>query len=423
MRKKIAFIRAETWPYANTRMVEVLQDEFPEYEIIILDVYDTVKKQPLVLIRNILEVIRIYGLEIIAHKKRARRVFWRTPYIFQQIKKLVQKTFSNESIAFSFQMQSIFDGSMTGIPHFVYTDHTHLANLSYPNFSTSHLYSRYWINLEKMIYDNASMVFVRSSNIINSLVKDYSCPATKIVCAYAGSNAVHHEPQIDLDRYKKKNILFVGIDWERKGGPDLIQAFKLTLQTHPDATLTIVGCSPLIDSPNCHVIGRIPVDAVNQYYREASIFCLPTHLEPFGIAFIEAMASKLPIVATNVGAIPDFVNDGVTGFLVPPGNEKSIANALTALLSDPKKMQEFGEKGYELARSRYTWLAVGKLMKSHINNVLEKISYPAEAAPNSQEETEQIIVRYPFLRLKLFLEKKFENIYHLVFKTGLDRDK
>jgi glycosyltransferase involved in cell wall biosynthesis len=82
------------------------------------------------------------------------------------------------------------------------------------------------------------------------------------------------------------------------------------------------------------------------------------------------MASRLPIVASNVGAIPDFVHDGVTGFIVKPGDVNAMANALSTLISDPEKCRSFGEKGYQLAQRRYTWKAVGKRMHKHIMDVL-----------------------------------------------------
>lgn len=368
--KKIVFVRTESWPYANVKMAKVIQDEFQEYEVVIFEVYDKIKSQPFIVFRNILEVFKVYGWEIFSGKKRFKRCFWRTPYIFHEMRRQIQEFILSGNFLFSFQIQSLFDASVEGLPHFVYTDHTHLANLSYPGFDRTSLYSQNWIDLERSIYLNASLIFVRSSNILESLIKDYQCPPMKVICAYAGSNAVDHDANFEKKEYDKKHILFIGIDWERKGGPDLVAAFELVRRVHPDAILTVLGSSPEINFPNCHVMGRVPVDDVGKYLRDASVFCLPTHLEPFGVALVEAMASKLPIVATNVGAIPDFVHDKSTGFLVSPGDIQGIANSLIALISDPGLCREFGEKGYELARQRYSWSAVGRLMKSYMIKVI-----------------------------------------------------
>ena len=383
MLKKIAFIRTEPWPHANVRMVQVLKDAFPGHEIMVLDVYDRIKARADIVAQNSLEVLKLYGREILARKKRFKRSFWRTPYIFYQQRKLIREVLGKEPYLFTFQMQSLFDASIEGIEHFIYTDHSHLANLSYPEFDRSGLFRQEWIDLERTIYQNAARVFVRSTNILTSVMNDYGIPPAKVVCAYAGSNAVEQDGQADPARYQKKHILFVGIDWERKGGLDLVKAFELVRRSHPDATLTIVGSSPTVNIPNCRIIGRVPVDKVGAYFQEASIFCLPTRLEPFGIVFIEAMSSRLPVIASNVGAIPDFVQDGTTGFLTHPGDVQGIANALNALLSDPQKCQQFGEGGYKLAQTRYSWNAVGAVVKKHILEVIH-----GDTPANSQLPTQ-----------------------------------
>ena len=132
---------------------------------------------------------------------------------------------SNGDYCFSFQMQSLFDASIDGLPHFIYTDHTHLTNLQYPGFDRKKLFPNSIIDLEKQIYDNATLVFTRSTNVAKSVVEDYGCPAEKVICVYAGSNTKANAIE-NNQNYTNKNILFVGIDWERKGGPNLIEAFK-----------------------------------------------------------------------------------------------------------------------------------------------------------------------------------------------------
>ena len=81
-------------------------------------------------------------------------------------------------------------------------------------------------------------------------------------CVYAGSNTTIKPVALDNRHYGNKQILFVGVDWQRKGGPELIEAFKRVLQKHPDARLAIVGCSPELSTPNCDIVGRVPVDQV-----------------------------------------------------------------------------------------------------------------------------------------------------------------
>ena len=146
----------------------------------------------------------------------------------------------------------------------------------------------------------------------------------------------------------------------------MIKAFSQVLKVHPDARLTVVGCSPNLDVPNCNVVGLIPLDEVPYYYNQSSIFCLPSKLEPAANVCIEAMNHRLPIVASNVGAMPDFVCHGENGFLIPPGDIDQLAAVLIDLVGNPEKCRVFGEVGLNIVAERYTWEKVGAKLKENI---------------------------------------------------------
>lgn len=370
--KRIAFIRPKAWPLANSIVEGVLKDQFPEYKVDVLDVSAMVRKRPGLILVNSIATALLYGKDIARRRKKIRLAFWRTPFIFRQIKRIVQKRIAQGSYAFSFQMQSLFDASSPGIPHFVYTDHTHLENLHYAANGTHNLYSSGWIALEKEIYRNAATTFVRSSNVQRSLMEEYGVRPEKVALVYAGSNATVSPLKTTNSDYTKPVILFVGLDWKRKGGPDLVEAFKIVLEKCPDARLMIVGAAPEVSLPNCQVIGKVPPEELDRYYQQASVFCLPTYLEPFGIVFIEAMTAHLPIVATRVGAIPDFVEEGRNGWMVEPGDIRGIAEALLKLLEDPQRSRQFGEYSYQLTQERYSWKAVGEKFEERILDVLDR---------------------------------------------------
>lgn len=370
MTQKIAFIRKGTVPLASQSVAEVLQQHFPDCTVDIIDLKQMLSHRPDITLINSFHTLSEYGVEIGRGRKNAKECFFRTPYLFRTVKTLMAQKLADPDYLFSFQMQSLFDASTTTLPHFVYTDHTNLANIAYPSQDHHKLYSPAWIALERTIYQNASLVFTRSSNITRSLVEQYQCDPGKVRCVYAGSNMPRQDEPPDNDGYRNKNILFVGIDWERKGGPELLEAFRQVLTVHPDAHLTIVGCSPQVNLPNCHVLGRLPLTELKTHYRQASIFCLPTKLEPFGIVFIEALSYHLPIVATCIGAIPDFVRDGENGYLVEPGATQSLAEALIKLLDDPEQCQRFGHQGRLMAEENYNWDNVGLRMKEGIRAAL-----------------------------------------------------
>ena len=371
-RKRIAFFRPNLWPLANTRVEEEFRKQFPDHEIDVINIKPWVMENPRIILANSIITMLLYGSSIVSGNKRFREAFWHTPYIFREVKMLILKRLSRSRLLFTFQMQSLFDCSLPQVPHFVYTDHTHLANLNYLNFNPKGLFAQKWIELEKQIYSNAMTTFVRSSNIRQSLVEQYGYPAEPTVCVYAGSNVNVSDLTYKEKSYAEKNILFVGLDWKRKGGPELIAAFRAILKQHPDATLTIVGAQPRVDVPNCTTLGKLPPEEVGRYYEKATIFCMPTHVEPFGIAFLEAMQARLPVVGTRVGAVPDFVQDGWNGFLVDPGDVQGIAEALIKLLNHPDQRRQFGERGFALATERYSWDMVGRRLYRYI---LEKLAY------------------------------------------------
>jgi glycosyltransferase involved in cell wall biosynthesis len=368
-RKRIAFIRPNKWPLANTKVYEEVKKQFPDHEIDVIDIKPLLKRQPAILLINGIWTLILYGFDILKGHKSFPDAFWYTPYLFHSVKRLLAHQLTSDYL-FSFQMQSLFDCSRPRVPHFVYTDHTYLANLTYKDFDSNSLVSQKWIELERQIYDHATLTFVRSSNIRQSLIEQYRYPAERAVCVYAGSNVSLDGHTTSQKSYSGKNILYVGIDWNRKGGPELVNAFRKVLTKHPDALLTIVGANPKVDVPNCIVLGRIPPEEVVQYYEKATLFCLPTHLEPFGIAFLEAMQARLPVIATRIGAIPDFIQDGWNGFLIEPGDEQGLADSLCRLLDDPDQCREFGERGFALAQERYSWESVGRRFHQHINEKL-----------------------------------------------------
>jgi glycosyltransferase involved in cell wall biosynthesis len=343
--------------------------EFPEAEIEVVDA------GALLFSRKSL-AFRVFG-RLHAYRECGRLIFLRghksrdcvrwTRYRFDKVRRTLANHLAGRDYAFTFQTESLFDGSQPGIPHFVYTGHATLSDLEMPGFDKRDLLPRSWIELEAGIYRNARLVFTFSNHIARCVVEGYGCPADKVICVGAGSNS-NPRPGAppDAARYASKNILFVGIYWKRKGGPVLVEAFKRVLKVHPDAQLTIVGCSPELNIANCRVVGKVPLEQVNKYYERAAVFCLPTTDEPFGLVFIEAFSHRLPVVAPPIAAVPDFLKDGENGYLVKADDVETLANRLIELIGNPAKCQAMGENGYAIFREKYNWERVGSRIRQEI---------------------------------------------------------
>jgi glycosyltransferase involved in cell wall biosynthesis len=364
MAKKFAFLKLQSHPI-NDSIMQTLVAHFPDLQMDVIDVGVIAKSSKIIVLTNILFTLKEYGIKIMLGRKKARECFWRTTYIFKVIKAIALNHLSKVKYEFSIQNQSMFDGSKEGLPHYVYTDHTHLANLQYPGVTRKDLYSQRWTELERTIYHNATLNFTRNSLTLKSIIEDYGCSPDKVICVYAGSN-VEINVKIDNRKFNNKNILFVGIEWERKGGPELVEAFKRVLKAEPTARLTIVGCSPKLSISNCNVVGYVSLEVLSRYYQEASVFCLPSKLEPYAIAFLEAFAHGLPVVTTDLGIKNDYVTNGENGYLVKLGDIERLSEALVDLIRNPEKCRVMGEKGRRLVLERYTWESVGAAIRHGI---------------------------------------------------------
>jgi glycosyltransferase involved in cell wall biosynthesis len=148
-------------------------------------------------------------------------------------------------------------------------------------------------------------------------------------------------------------ILTVAHLYPRKGVDTLLRAFALVTT---DAVLRIVGTGPERERlehlaqtlglmNRVHFLGHLTFAALVAEYRNATLFALTTEQEGFGIVFLEAMASSLPIVATRVAAVPEVVSDGVTALLANPGDESTLAQMLVTLLDDAALRRRLGNAG------------------------------------------------------------------------------
>jgi glycosyltransferase involved in cell wall biosynthesis len=161
-------------------------------------------------------------------------------------------------------------------------------------------------------------------------------------------------------------VLCVARQYPRKRIRDLIEAFARVREREPRARLVVIGDGPehevLRQSvrkwalQGCvQLLGALPDDAaVRAWYGRASLFCLPSEQEGFGIVFLEAMASGLPVVSTTAAAIPEVVPDGEAGLLVPPRDPAALAEALLRLLQDPELQARLRDAGRRHAR-QFSW--------------------------------------------------------------------
>ena len=159
-------------------------------------------------------------------------------------------------------------------------------------------------------------------------------------------------------------LLFVGSLIRRKGLTYLLDALPTILRAHPEYRLVIVGDGPELPSLRSQVVhrgiansvifvGRGAAETVREWMQRARLFILPSLEEGQGVVLLEALASGLPVVATNVGGIPDVV-DSQVGRLVTAGDSQALATAVEELLSNLGKWQELAFAARRRAETRFS---------------------------------------------------------------------
>lgn len=113
-------------------------------------------------------------------------------------------------------------------------------------------------------------------------------------------------------------------------------------------------------------LGFIPQESIPAYFSVCDIFIRPSRSEGFGNSFIEAMAAKLPVIATPVGGIPDFIDDHETGVFCSPDNPKSVAQAVSQLMDDAKLLEKIVAHAYDRVIEFYSWEHVAEQMKLQV---------------------------------------------------------
>ena len=201
-----------------------------------------------------------------------------------------------------------------------------------------------------------------------------------------GIDLEHFSPDVSpIDEFcdGKLNILFVGRLEKRKGANYLLKAYQRVKEEIPNSRLLIVGPGTRLRKKyekqvrrnrlkDVVFVGHAAYDELPRYYKTADIFCAPaTGSESFGIILLEAMAIGKPIVASNIDGYARLVSNGVEGLLVPPRDEKMLAEALISLMNDEPLRQQMGARGQIKARE-YDWKLLAQRVLDYYISVLNK---------------------------------------------------
>lgn len=210
------------------------------------------------------------------------------------------------------------------------------------------------LRANRRVFDRAEALVAWCRWAADSLVADYGVSETKVHVVHPGVDVHLFRPATRDGVERPVRVLFVGGDFPRKGGLDLLAAMQ---RLGAAAELDVVT-GGRVDAPAgvvCRVHRGLHPQSPElvQLYRDADVFVLPSRGDCFPQAVAEGLAAGLPIVGASVGAIPEMIREGVNGFLVPPADPRALGAAIEALVSSPSRRAEFGAASRRLAEAEH----------------------------------------------------------------------
>lgn len=206
-------------------------------------------------------------------------------------------------------------------------------------------------------YDAASHLVSWSEWTKQSLVTEYGVSPAKISVIPPGIDTEAWDcPVRKPAPGTPVSLLFVGGDFARKGGETLLAAFQSlppSLNVHLHIVTQTAGVGDGLARVTVHRGVTPNSDALRRLYAGADVFVFPTQGDCLPLAVMEALASGLPVITTNVGALAEAVTHGETGLVVPAGDESALLSALSDLIDDPVLRARMGRQAREVAHCRF----------------------------------------------------------------------
>lgn len=245
------------------------------------------------------------------------------------------------------------------------------SDLRQSGFPAQHV--RAWTGYQRESTRRADLCFVSTSWAADSLQHHYGVDRGRIRIVGIGhrSRASAYKPR----DWKQPRFLFVGLDWNRKNGDAVVEAFRRLQSTLPEARLDLVGNIPFVPWPGIFSHGMLPLyDAKAQQkldalYAAATCFVLPSRFEPAGIAYLEAASAGIPVITTNQGGAMELLGAGALA--VDPDNIDAIELAMRRM-TNSGVAEHMGALAVQAAAGS-TWKHVAERILAEIPSACETL--------------------------------------------------
>jgi glycosyltransferase involved in cell wall biosynthesis len=263
---------------------------------------------------------------------------------------------------------------IVGVPHIIHTPHGHVF---YGHFGF--LASKIFLWVEKVFSKLTDRIVALTDGEKNDYINLSVCSPDKLLKIHSGvdlkqfmqpnGNLAEKRRSLGLEQ-KEAVIGFVGWLIPIKGPEYLLKAMDYIWPEHPETSLVMVGKGDLdvdlrAEALRKNVNGKVKFlgwrEDINELMPVFDMLVLPSLNEGMGRVLVEAMAAGKPVVASRVGGIPDLVRHGETGYLVPPADEKALADGIKKLLDDPERAWEMGQQGKEYCQQFSLEAMIAKL--------------------------------------------------------------
>ena len=261
----------------------------------------------------------------------------------------------------------------TNIPVIFMTDATFLRIQGYyDSFQNLAPYNiRQGVEMDKRAFEKSAHSMLASEWAKDSAVKDYGIPPSKLTVAPFGANLdrVPLPNELKNGRNDTCKLLFIGVEWERKGGQIALDTFYVLQKSGVPVELMIIGCMPPnpLNDKNITVIPflnrNIPEEATRLFtiFQNSDFLLLPTRAECAGIVFSEASAFGIPSVTTDTGGVKTYVENGVNGYTLPlTAGASDYATLIKKIYMDEKNYSQLCFTSRQRFAEQLNWETWGK---------------------------------------------------------------
>jgi glycosyltransferase involved in cell wall biosynthesis len=248
-----------------------------------------------------------------------------------------------------------------GVKHYLYCDHTwalsHAYRASVDGSSDRAL--REYEKLEADSYAQLDHIFTFGAYVRDNIIAHYGVPADRVTAVGSGMGQI--EPYFGTKTYSQSGrMLFVAKHlFHEKGGDLVVEAFMSLRQKHPEMHLTIVGDEKsrrfIPVNSGIEFRPRVAWNELQQLFRDATLLVQPMLNDPWGQVYLEALASRTPVLGLNRNGLPEITSYGRYGFLADRAEPAAIAEAMVEALSDPDRLSWMGIEGQRHVLRHYSW--------------------------------------------------------------------